>query len=93
MDGTDNPTPSGGRLEAYYFQSDISLPPVWGTVCSTGFDYQDGDVVCRQLGFQSSHRVGTVHELGYVAMCTLMFELDIFCQVSIPHIVATDSYN
>ena len=64
VDGTGN---FSGRLETYYFQLDnILLPLVWGTVCSTGFDYHEGDLVCQQLGFQSSYRVGTVHELGYV---------------------------
>ena len=66
VDGTDNRTPIRGRLETYYLQLDFNLPSVWGTVCSTGFDEHDGDVVCQQLGFQSAYRVGTVRELGYV---------------------------
>ena len=65
VDGTGNFTSSGGRLEIYYFRFDLFLPSDWGTVCSTGFNYHDGDLACQQLGFQSAYRVGTVRELGY----------------------------
>jgi len=26
----------------------------WGTICDVGFDKQDADVVCKQLGFPGS---------------------------------------
>ncbi len=47
----------GGRLEIY-------LRGEWGTVCSHGFGFEDGDVACRQLGFTSATRIGTVGQLG-----------------------------
>lgn len=47
---------SSGRLEIF-----IS---VWGTICDTGFDVFDADVVCMQLGFLYSNRVGSVLALG-----------------------------
>ena len=26
----------------------------WGTICNVGFDKQDADVICKQLGFPGS---------------------------------------
>ena len=41
-----------GRLEVYYNGE-------WGTVCHSGFDRLDGDIACRQLGYNGSAAVYT----------------------------------
>ena len=43
-------SPSSGRLE-------ILKNGLWGTVCSVGFDKADGDVACKELGYNQSVRI------------------------------------
>ena len=45
--------PNAGRVE-------VRFAGVWGTVCRSGFEKVDADVVCRQLGFPAAQEVAPV---------------------------------
>lgn len=46
-----------GRLEVF-------LNGTWGTVCKKGFDFYEGEIACRELGFRYAYRFNDVGSLG-----------------------------
>jgi len=52
----DGPTKYEGRVEVYH-------NGVWGTVCDDGWDLNDAQVVCRELGLGKS--VAAIHQAFY----------------------------
>ena len=54
-------TPMEGRVE-------ICINRIWGTICDTFWNYQEAQVVCRQLGFPS------IGELLYSKHLKLLFQ-------------------
>lgn len=46
----NGPSPNKGRIEVYY-------DGVWGTVCDDSWNTRDGDLVCKQLGFEGVEHV------------------------------------
>ncbi|XP_071951750.1 scavenger receptor cysteine-rich type 1 protein M130-like [Antedon mediterranea] len=49
--------PSEGRVEVY-------AEGAWGTVCDDSWDRNDGDVVCKELGYERAERVTVTGSFG-----------------------------
>ena len=55
--GSTSSSNTAGRLEVYYIGG-------WASVCNNGFGASDAHAACRQLGYTTYSRYGTVHSLG-----------------------------
>ena len=51
-----------GQIARQFGRLEIYRNGVWGTVCIDGFDFYEGDIACRQLGFPYANGVDTVIE-------------------------------
>ena len=63
---TDNCTEGEVRLVNGYSvgvsgRVEICMGRYWGTVCDDGWDARDATTVCRQLGYNDTGFIGTVH--------------------------------
>ncbi|XP_022088748.1 deleted in malignant brain tumors 1 protein-like [Acanthaster planci] len=53
----DGTSPHEGRVEVYYKCQ-------WGTICSSSWDIEDANVICRQLGYPSASQTWTGARFG-----------------------------
>ena len=74
-DSTTNPGPFRGRVE-------VCLYGNWGTVCDDGWDYNEAEVVCRQLGHVDNGDPVAVHLARFGRGSGLILLDDVLCQGS-----------
>ena len=57
VNGSNSRADTAGRLE-------ILLNGQWGTICNVGFNLDDAQLACMQLGYTTVVTYGTVGNLG-----------------------------